>query len=393
MALGNLRAAGWYAEDDQHRLKVADLKDNLVPTPSHLTRFRINKVNKPDYYEWDYEGVLALAGRKRTPPGVVVTTVCRTLNPWRLDESSFAVVAANGGVASALGELPIHSRTELDRVAAAWAGHLPHGWPQIHAVLNRLRTGYTLGRHAIAPPDHPAPVLWFQTESRRGPDFQFATAAALLLRSLGYPSRVCLGYYAAPDAYDHETDHTPVKTTDLHLWPEVLLKDGHWLVVEPTPGYNVLPPLRTWREWAADALAALAAFSYRHAIALAVAAGLFTVIAWRWRRVWNAVLTLRWFLRPGRTWRQVVLRAAFVLDRRGALAGCGRRPAQSLSDWTGTLPPDESLNRLVGLAEQAAYAPALPPPLPEADILLLCRRTLREWPYRKFVSAAPRGSA
>jgi hypothetical protein len=75
MAIGNLRAVSWYAQDDRHRLKVANL-DNLVPTPSHLTRLRIYKVDKPDYYE----GVLALAGRKRTPPGVVVMTGCRTLD-------------------------------------------------------------------------------------------------------------------------------------------------------------------------------------------------------------------------------------------------------------------------------------------------------------------------
>jgi hypothetical protein len=393
MAVGNLRAAGWYAADDRHRLKAADLKDNLVPTPAHLTRFRINKVDRPDYYEWDYEGVLALAGRKRTPPGVVVTTDCRTLDRRRLDEAAFAGVGTGGGAAPILGDVPVQVRTELERIAAAWAGDQPRGWPQIDAVLTRLRADYTLDRQAVAPADHPAPVLWFLTESRRGPDYQFATAAALLLRSLGYPARVCLGYYAAPAAYDPETDHTPVKATDLHLWPEVLLKDGHWLVIEPTPGYEVLPPLQTWGEWAADQLAAVVEFVSRNAVPLSVLAVLLGVLAWRWRMVWDAAVTLRWAAFPGRTWRPAVFRAAYVLDRRGALAGRGRRPSQSLSDWADGLSPDETLGRLVGLAEQAAYAPALPPPIPEADILPLCRRAVREWPYRKFVPAAPGGSA
>lgn len=391
MVIGNLRAADWYAEDDRHRLKVADLKDNLVPTPSHLTRFRIHKVDRPDYYEWAYEGVLTLAGRKRTPPGVVVTTDRRTLDPRRLGESAFP--AAGGGAAPVLGAVPADYQAELGRIATAWVGGLPRGWPQIDAVLGRLRADYTLDRSASTPADHPAPVLWFLTESRRGPDYQFATAAVLLLRSLGYPARVCLGYYANPESYDHGTGHTPVKATDLHLWPEVLLKDGHWLVVEPTPGYEVLPPLQSWGEWAADRLAAVIAFATRNAVPLSVLTVLLVVLAWRWRRVWDAVVTLRWAAFPGRTWRQAALRAAAVLDRRGALAGRSRRPSQSLSDWAGGFSPADALGRLVGLAEQAAYAPTLPPPLPEAEVILLCRRAVREWSFRKFVSVPPGGSA
>ncbi|MBY0461106.1 MAG: hypothetical protein K2V38_27610, partial [Gemmataceae bacterium] len=77
MRPGHFKDAGWYLADERHRLKAADMKSNLVPTPTMTTRFRINKVDKPDYYEWDYDGVLALAGRKKTPPGVIVTTDCR----------------------------------------------------------------------------------------------------------------------------------------------------------------------------------------------------------------------------------------------------------------------------------------------------------------------------
>ncbi len=391
MAIGNLRSADWYAQDDRHRLKVANLKDNLVPTPSHLTRFRINKVDKPDYYEWDYEGVLAIAGRKRTPPGVVVTTDCRTLDPRKLDELAFPGVGSDGGASPVLGEVPNTARAELERIATEWAGHLPKGWPQIDAILTRLQTEYTVDTSA-APPDHPVPVLWFLTESRRGPDYQFATAATLLLRSLGYPARVCLGYYAAPESYDSESDHTPVKTSDLHMWSEVRLKDGHWLVIEPTPGYGVLAPLQTWRGWASDKLAALMVFARRNAIVFAIAFGVLTVLVWQWRRVWDTILTLGWRLNPGRTWRHVVLRATFVLDRRSSLAGCGRQPSQSLRDWADSLPPDTDLISLITLAEQAAYAPSLPPPSTEFEMRSLCRRALKAWSYRKFASVDWKGT-
>jgi hypothetical protein len=231
-------------------------------------------------------------------------------------------------------------------------------------------------------------VLWFLHESRRGPDYLFATAAALLLRSLGYPARVCLGYYAAPDAYDPETDHTPVGRADLHVWPEVRLADGHWLVVEPTPGYEVLPPLRPWRDRVADAAAAVAAWAGRNAVALAAGAVTLAMLAWRRRRVFDLVQTAAWRLAPGRTWRDVVLGAVRVLERRGRLAGRPRAADQTLADWAATLRPEGGLAELVRLAEWAAYAPGFPPPAPDADVHTVCRQALAGWTLRDFVTDA-----
>lgn len=206
MKVSQFIEVGWYLVDERHRLKAADMRSNLVPMPAMLTRFRINKVDRPEYYEWAYEGVLALAGRRRTPPGVIVTTDCRTLDPHRLPSSAF--LATSNGAALSLVEVPPSIRAEIERLAREWAGDRPRGWPQIEAVLAKLRAEYSLGRDATAPPDHLAPALWFLTESRRGPDYLFATAAALQMRSLGYPARVCLGYYVSPEAYDPETGHT-----------------------------------------------------------------------------------------------------------------------------------------------------------------------------------------
>ena len=115
-----------------------------------LTRFRINKVDKPDYYEWDYDGVLALAGRRKTPPGVIVTTDCRTVDPRRLPEEAFGRTGANGGSTPVLGEVPEALRPEIERLAREWAGDRPRGWPQVEAVLTKLRTEYAHDRDAVS---------------------------------------------------------------------------------------------------------------------------------------------------------------------------------------------------------------------------------------------------
>lgn len=378
----------WYAADDRHELKVADQKDRLVPTPAMTARFRIQKVDKPEYYEWDYDGVLGLAGRRRTPTGVIVRTDCRTVIPERLTEMAFVP----GGVRPTYLDVPTELVSEFDRLAREWAGDIPRGWPQVEAVLTRLRAGYTLDRTAAAPEDHPVPVLWFLTESRSGPDYLFATAAALVLRSLGYHTRVCLGYYADPAAYDPVSQHTPVRPADLHTWPEVLLRDGHWLVVEPTPGFGVLPPKKPWREHVADALEAVAAWAGRNAVGLSLGAIGVVIAVWRRKRIADGLVTLAWRLAPGRSWRPIVLRASRVLERRARLAGRPRPRTATLTAWANGLRPDDAtLQRFLRLTEWARYAgPRLQPEAVD-ESRAVCQRVLAEWTLRRL-GGLPRGA-
>ncbi len=380
--------AGWYLLDERHRLKVADLQTNLVPTPTLLSWFRIQRVDKPDYYEWDYEGVLVLAGRKRTPPGVVVSTICRTLDPQRLPDNAFAAAEGPGSWASSYGEVPAPIRPELERIALEWAGDQPRGWPQIQAILTRLRTDYILDRAATAPADHAAPVLWFLSESHSGPDYLFATAAALLLRSLGYPTRLCLGYYAAPHAYDPQTAHTPVRATDLHFWPEVLLRDGQWLVVEPTPGYAVLGPRLPWSEQLRLGMHAFSRWLWRHAWEAAVIMGVCVAVLARRRQIVDAGWVLWWRMFPGHSWRETVLRCLRLLERRCRWQRCDRRAEQTLAAWFASLRrgmrEDPALAELVRLAEWAAYAPNLPPPLPPEEIRQVCQRVVQSWTLQRL---------
>ena len=385
MKPGLLRGAGWYAADERHRLKTAAMTTNLVPTPVLTARWRIARVDKPEYYEWDYDGVLALGGRKRTPPGVVVTTDCRTLDPARLPESAFEPAA----VPPVLVDVPAALRPELTRLAREWAAGRPRGWPQVAAVLARLRADYAHDPAAAAPADHPAPVLWFLVESRRGPDYLFATAAALLLRSLDYPARACLGYYAAPAAYDRESGHTPVTAADLHTWAEVRLTDGHWLPVEATPGYEVLGANLPLAERVEALLRAAAGWAGRHPVELAALLAVL-VAGWVRRRALLDALAVRvWAWSPGRTWPDGVHRAVAVLQRRGRWAGRPRSPRQTAAAWLrGVAAGDPDLARLARVTEWAAYAPDVPPPWPPGESLAACRHALDAWTLKRWQAAA-----
>jgi hypothetical protein len=375
--------ASWYQLPERHRFKVADLKANLVPTPPLLTALRIHKVDRPDYYEWDYEGVLVLAGRSTTPPGVVVTTECQTVDYVRLRRQDLIHVKNGDTCSPIFVEVPEPIQSTITSLAEQWAGNYPLGWSQIEAILHRLRTEYTVDPLASAPPDHPVPVLWFLTESFRGPDYLFASATALLLRSLGYPCRVCLGYYAHPDAYDPQTDHTPVRACDLHFWPEILLRDGQWLVIEPTPGYQVLGPRRPWSQRLLQMLQDVTTWICSHPFLVSggiIVAGL---IFWKRRQLWDVALVSWWRCFPGRSWQIAVCRCLQLLERRCRWSGYGRAPQQTLSRWSVQLPGEaaakEKLQLLINLGEQAMYAPQLPPPLPPPAIYALCQHTLQTW--------------
>lgn len=386
MAVTQLPRGDWYTEDDRHYLKVADAKENLVPTPPLMERFKIRRVDKPQYYEWDYEGVVALSGRSKAPSGVIVHTDCRTLDPWRMPESAFSNARP---VRVDLPQFPDgddETFRELRKLAKEWTADTEPGWPRINAILSKLRSEYTVDREATPPKNHPSSVEWFLLESKRGPEYLFATAAALMLRSVGYETRFCIGFYAGPESYDRASGHTPVRESDLHSWPEVRLGDGHWMVVEPTPGYDVLPPkLPLYERLMA---AALALWNWTVANWVGVSAVLLALVLAYWRRrdLWDRVITLYWRVSQGRGWQARALTTVRLLERRARLAGCSRPVHETLHNWAGQFSssqqPNQELAELVKVSEWAAYAPQVPSPWPESAVSDLCQRVARSWTYR-----------
>lgn len=363
-----------YGPTVSHRIKIASLKGALIPTPPLLERFRVGRLNRPDFFAWEFDGVLRMDGRKSIPSGTIVSTDSFTLAGERLRHDDFALLG--DWVNPDLREAP----SEYQQWAERWAGDQPHGWPQVDAVIQRLRNEFVLDPQATAPDDCPDPVAHF-FQTRRGPDYLFASAATLILRRLGYPSRLVLGYYAAPDSFDAASRHTPVRRTDLHFWTEVLLRDGRWLVVEPTPGYDVLRPAQPWWIVLRDAVVASAPM-----VALI---GVLAVVLWWRRRDWlDWLRTARFRVSPGTTWRKQVLHCLWLIEQRGRWAGLSRTPQQTFTRWTDSLPDhartDRDWNTLVSLGEWASYSDQSAPPIPSDEIQRVCRRVVHHWTIRRF---------
>lgn len=84
---------------------------------------------------------------------------------------------------------------------------------------------------AEPPPVGTDPVLYFLTESRRGYCMHYASAAALMLRSLGIPARYVSGF-TVESVSDREVT---VPDRAAHAWVEVWAPGFGWYPVEVTP--------------------------------------------------------------------------------------------------------------------------------------------------------------
>ena len=86
---------------------------------------------------------------------------------------------------------------------------------------------------AVSPADRP-PLVDFLMSSRRGFCQHFAGAMAVMLRSVGVPSRVAVGY--GTGRYEAERSAWVVLDRDAHSWVEVWFPGHGWLPFDPTPG-------------------------------------------------------------------------------------------------------------------------------------------------------------
>jgi len=77
------------------------------------------------------------------------------------------------------------------------------------------------------------PVLWFLNDKRQGHCEHFASAMALLARSLDIPARVIGGYMGGE--WNEMGGYYIVRQSDAHAWVEIFTKRHGWIRFDPTP--------------------------------------------------------------------------------------------------------------------------------------------------------------
>jgi hypothetical protein len=74
-----------------------------------------------------------------------------------------------------------------------------------------------------------------------GDDEQYAVAMSLMLRHLGIPSRVVMGFYPEPTSPENGAGEVKITGKDVHAWVEVAFERVGWVSFDPTPPKDNIP--------------------------------------------------------------------------------------------------------------------------------------------------------
>lgn len=150
----------------------------------------------------------------------------------------------------------------IPRLAAQIVGSAANNYDKAAALERYLRThyGYTLQLPQSVEQD---PLANFLFERKRGHCEYFASSMAVMLRTLGIPSRVVNGFRSAE--FNDVTGNYVVRAKDAHAWVEVYFPGYGWQTFDPTPASSAGSPqgwgramlyldaaASFWREWVID---------------------------------------------------------------------------------------------------------------------------------------------
>ncbi len=148
--------------------------------------------------------------------------------PEQLDTVSFGSPAEYGQFTFLPGDVP----PAITDLAREWSRGEPTPYRQVLAIQEHLLDPSFTYSQDVRPEADANALVEFLTVTKTGFCQQFSTAMAVLVRELGYPSRVAIGYKPG----DLEDGTYLVRTDDAHSWVEVLFPGYGWLAFEPTPG-------------------------------------------------------------------------------------------------------------------------------------------------------------
>lgn len=129
-------------------------------------------------------------------------------------------------------ELPSQD-SRVAQLAAQITSSAKNNYDKASAIETYLRTryAYTLELPRTAEKD---PIANFLFERRQGHCEYFASAMAVMLRTLGIPSRVVNGFRS--DEFNDITGSYIVRAKDAHSWVEAYFPGYGWQTFDPTPG-------------------------------------------------------------------------------------------------------------------------------------------------------------
>jgi transglutaminase-like putative cysteine protease len=117
-------------------------------------------------------------------------------------------------------------------LAQTIAADYDNAYDTTEAVTEWMRQNITYNEIVPTPPQNRDILDWMLFDLKQGFCNYYATAEIILLRSLGIPARIAVGY--AQGELNRETNTYTVRQRDAHAWPEVYFPGVGWVEFEPT---------------------------------------------------------------------------------------------------------------------------------------------------------------
>jgi transglutaminase-like putative cysteine protease len=121
----------------------------------------------------------------------------------------------------------------IGEMAERWTAGATSDYRRVLAIQQRFQNGRFVYSTDVEPADDGDALLEFLTQTRSGFCAHYSSAMAVMVRSLGLPARIAIGFRSGTRQADGSY---LVRNTDAHVWVEVLFPGYGWLEFEPEAG-------------------------------------------------------------------------------------------------------------------------------------------------------------
>ena len=186
-------------------------------------------------------------------------------------------------------QVPASLAAPLAELATLWTAGTPRASDRLESLVARLERDYTYslafergGKNGDG--DELDPVLDFLLRDPQGHCEYFASALALLARSVGIPARVVTGYRVVER--NPLGDYSIVRERHAHAWVEAHLPGRGWVTADPSPVRSFEGEAAATTPWVTALLDLAVVVWQRHGIVLLISALIATFLGIQiWRLV------------------------------------------------------------------------------------------------------------
>lgn len=137
-------------------------------------------------------------------------------------------------------DLPDDLPPSVRDLSLSIAGNAGNPYEAARLIETHLRENYTFSLEIGTPPPGQDAVAHFLFESQTGYFDLYASSMAVMLRSIGVPSRVAVGFTLDDSDYDPTSKSYRLTEEQAWTWPEVFFPGLGWVEFNPTPSRELL---------------------------------------------------------------------------------------------------------------------------------------------------------